>query len=61
MKKENTANTTDLKIVDMGSGPKMLEQHLDSALQERVTNIDINPNHFSKEDIESGKAIICNF
>lgn len=48
-------------IIDMGSGPKMLYHNIADDLKEYVTSIDINPHHFTKQDIDTGKAKIGNF
>lgn len=48
-------------IVDLWSGPKMLRRHIDDKLKNDVISVDINPHHFSPEDIESGKAVVSNF
>ncbi len=39
----------------------MLEQHTDPSLHKHMYHVDINPNHFSEQDISTGKAIVSNF
>lgn len=61
---QSTYNETTLEhlhILDLWSGPKMLHRQMKSDLQKCVISVDINPHHFSEEDITSGSAITSSF
>ncbi len=46
---------TDLRILDIASGPEMLKSHIGDAYQERVVSIDINKEHFKQGE---GKRVV---
>lgn len=51
----------NLRIVDLWSGPKMLQRQMKNELWRCVTSVDINPHHFTEEDITNGSVIISSF
>ncbi len=46
------------KILDLGSGPKMLEKHIQDDCKHKVWSIDLNPNNFDECD---ERSIVGNF
>ena len=58
MQFEESEYETDIRILDLASGPEMLRKHISNDLQDSVTSVDINKEHFKKAE---GKTIYGSF